>query len=72
MPDLFDEAQRVADLHLTEALAAHHRRVDAIRATHGGDACDQCGDEIPERRRQAVPGCRYCIDCQRAIEQGRR
>ena len=26
--------------------------------------CDECGEKIPEARRQAVPGVRLCIKCQ--------
>lgn len=26
--------------------------------------CQECGEEIPEARRQAVPGVRLCVDCQ--------
>ncbi|MFB9869009.1 DksA/TraR family C4-type zinc finger protein [Vreelandella sulfidaeris] len=26
--------------------------------------CDECGEPIPEARRQALPGVRLCIDCQ--------
>ena len=26
--------------------------------------CDECGEEIPERRRVAVPGVRTCVACQ--------
>jgi phage/conjugal plasmid C-4 type zinc finger TraR family protein len=26
--------------------------------------CLSCGDEIPALRRSAIPGTRYCIDCQ--------
>lgn len=26
--------------------------------------CEECGDPIPEPRRQAVPGVRRCIGCQ--------
>ena len=26
--------------------------------------CEECGDAIPEARRQAVPGVRLCIECQ--------
>lgn len=29
-------------------------------ATH----CQECGDEIPAGRRQAVPGVKYCVACQ--------
>lgn len=30
--------------------------------------CDECGKAIPEARREAVPGVRYCIGCQEAID----
>lgn len=26
--------------------------------------CEECGEEIPEARRQAIPGVRLCIRCQ--------
>ncbi|QQM13868.1 hypothetical protein CPT_Morttis_131 [Acinetobacter phage Morttis] len=28
--------------------------------------CDDCGDEIPQRRREVVKGVKYCIGCQPA------
>ncbi|QGY32404.1 DksA/TraR family C4-type zinc finger protein [Pantoea cypripedii] len=33
---------------------------------HGESAeyCYECGEPIPEARRQALPGVRYCIKCQ--------
>ncbi|MEQ1622005.1 MAG: TraR/DksA C4-type zinc finger protein [Methylococcales bacterium] len=34
-------------------------------ATH----CEECGEEIPESRRLAIP-CKYCVDCQTALEKG--
>ena len=46
---------------------------DAVMAARarltGGDSadeCDDCGDAIPERRREALPGVRTCIACQSA------
>lgn len=30
--------------------------------------CKSCGDDIPEARRQAVPGCRFCVECQGLME----
>lgn len=26
--------------------------------------CEECGEEIPEARRVAVPGVRFCVACQ--------
>lgn len=28
--------------------------------------CDDCGEDIPERRRTALPGTRTCVACQSA------
>jgi len=31
--------------------------------------CEECGEKIPEARRQAVPGVRLCIKCQAAQDK---
>jgi phage/conjugal plasmid C-4 type zinc finger TraR family protein len=35
-------------------------------AGEGETHCMECGDEIPEARRRALPGVRTCISCQSA------
>ena len=30
----------------------------------GSDECDDCGEEIPPARRNALPGTRTCVACQ--------
>ena len=44
---------------------------DAVRLARGqmpkgesAKSCIECGDEIPERRRFAVPGVKTCVLCQ--------
>ncbi|GAA4223408.1 DksA/TraR family C4-type zinc finger protein [Sagittula sp. NFXS13] len=32
--------------------------------------CAECGEEIPEKRRVALPGVKFCVDCA-AERQGR-
>ncbi|VVE59817.1 hypothetical protein PCA31118_00025 [Pandoraea captiosa] len=36
---------------------------------------EACGEPIPDARRKAIPGCRFCVECQnrreRAIERRR-
>lgn len=32
------------------------------------ETCEDCGEEIPEKRRQAVPGCTRCVACQLQAE----
>lgn len=33
-------------------------------AGESAEFCDDCGDDIPERRRQVLPGTRTCVGCQ--------
>ena len=49
---------------------------DAVAAARGrlprGESalwCDECGEEIPEKRRAAVPGVRTCVDCQQGRDR---
>jgi phage/conjugal plasmid C-4 type zinc finger TraR family protein len=44
---------------------------DAIRGARarmpvgeGLEYCEDCGEDIPERRRNALPGVRTCVTCQ--------
>jgi phage/conjugal plasmid C-4 type zinc finger TraR family protein len=44
---------------------------DGVRAARarlpsgeGSAACVDCGDDIPEARRRALPGARTCVKCQ--------
>jgi phage/conjugal plasmid C-4 type zinc finger TraR family protein len=31
--------------------------------------CHECGEAIPEPRRKAVPGVRYCVRCQSELDK---
>lgn len=31
--------------------------------------CEECGEEIPEARRKAMPGVRLCVDCQEEADK---
>lgn len=31
--------------------------------------CEDCGEEIPARRREALPGVRLCVACQTELER---
>lgn len=38
----------------------------------GGESlthCEECGAAIPEPRRKAMPGVRYCVKCQSELEK---
>lgn len=34
--------------------------------------CERCGETIADKRLDALPFARYCIDCQRLVEQEER
>lgn len=49
------------DATLNDAVLAARSRMPVGEGT---DECDECGEEIPIRRRQALPGVRTCVACQ--------
>lgn len=34
--------------------------------------CEECGEEIPEARRRAIPGVRLCVECQEQVDKENR
>ncbi|WP_397459883.1 TraR/DksA C4-type zinc finger protein [Pseudomonas paraeruginosa] len=53
-----------------EAALAARALVVAGESAH---ECECCGEPIPPRLREAVPGCQTCIECQSFNERrGRR
>ena len=45
---------------------ARSRLPDGESATH----CQLCEEPIPEARRRAIPGVRFCVQCQAKLEAG--
>lgn len=45
-----------------------HALSNIAEGTYG--ECEQCGNEINERRLEAVPWARHCIACQEKLERG--
>ncbi|MFD2230914.1 DksA/TraR family C4-type zinc finger protein [Alkalimarinus sediminis] len=39
-----------------------------LKSGESAKFCDECGEAIPEARREAVPGVRLCITCQSNTE----
>jgi phage/conjugal plasmid C-4 type zinc finger TraR family protein len=46
---------------VTDAVLAARARMPS---GEGLDQCEECGEDIPERRRLALPGTRTCVACQ--------
>lgn len=77
--DLGDQASSAYNREFLFELGNGDRRllrevVTALnKLTEGGFGdCERCGETIAEKRLEALPFARYCIDCQRAVEQEER
>ncbi|WP_371370010.1 TraR/DksA family transcriptional regulator [Pseudomonas sp. QL9] len=68
MADLADYANDLMLERLDALLAARRSNT----ANGAAEDCQVCGEPIPEARRQAVPGCDRCLDCQALEELERR
>ncbi len=71
MTDEIDRAQVAEACFLREAL--DRQRAAVARGEQGvaGRLCRVCGEEIAAGRRAALPGCRFCVNCQSLLERGR-
>lgn len=58
--------QEQIDDSVTDAVARARAR---LPAGPGEIYCIECGDEIPEARRKALPGVTTCVACQEAIDR---
>ncbi|EAQ4012622.1 TraR/DksA family transcriptional regulator [Salmonella enterica] len=68
MADIIDNASTLEDLQRDAALSMHRLNHSAVSATH----CEECGDNFPEARRKAYPGCTMCVSCQQDEENRNR
>lgn len=66
MSDLIDVANDHADYLLQVSITQHQRRT-AGQAT-SAEFCADCAEAIPALRREKVPGCQTCLDCQQIRE----
>ena len=56
---------QIDDTVTDEVLRARARMPSGAGQAH----CMECGDEIPEARRRALPGARTCVPCQSARDR---
>ncbi len=64
MPEIIDQANELAEYRLEIKIQSMRINHAAASATH----CRECGEEIPERRRELVAGCQRCVSCASDIE----
>lgn len=72
--DQFDRATEREEQMRADALEAQARRAGLAGKTAADSAthCEDCGGEIPEPRRLALPGVRLCVECQEYCEMTAR
>lgn len=61
-------ADREAEIR-ADGLAAHALQMAADRERVSARECQDCGEEIPEARRSAQPGCTRCVPCQEEYDR---
>lgn len=66
-PDGAEQAQ--IDASVEDALNQIRARLPQGESAH---YCDECGEPIPEARRQAIAGVRLCIACQEEQDKQQR
>lgn len=67
MSDIADLANDAMQESLDRILAQRTKPSTEVSATE----CDECGADIPEARRIAVPGTEHCTDCASMLERKR-
>ncbi len=70
MTDLVDHANGKETQFTEMALANHLLRVSQNAEKESALDCKECGEQIPEARREASKGCQLCIDCQQLADRG--
>lgn len=65
MSEIIDQDNELAELQREAAIAKCRINHNAVSATH----CCDCGEDIPEQRRELVAGCQRCADCQEEFEE---
>lgn len=63
MADNIEKGTETSDLFLKASLSKRviYTGVSAVN-------CIECDEEIPEKRRQSIKGCKHCTDCASELE----
>lgn len=68
-----EEEAEMGQLHAIHnnmnAIANVRRQLAKQALEPSAEECEECGDEIPEARRLAMPGCKLCVFCKEKQER---
>lgn len=60
----YELAQEVTELRIQNEIKRIIAKPDRVSAMQ----CESCGEDIPEKRRELVPGVSLCVNCQSLSE----
>lgn len=64
------EIAQVVALFQAEAAVRKHRAQQELEASRpSAEECVECGDAIPQKRREAIPGVQLCVYCKERSER---
>lgn len=71
MTDIYDRAAALEEQTRERALAAQAKRAGLAGKTvvDSRTNCIECSEDIPIERREVIPGCQRCVDCQSRKER---
>ena len=69
MGDEMDRASRISQDFQEFALDKQLKSHNPANYVSTGSNCTECGEEISEGRRRAMPGCCLCVGCQAKEER---
>ena len=71
MTDIFDRASEQEDRDRAIALQTQRSRASLAGKAVADSAidCKECEAPIPHLRREAMPGCQFCVECQSQREK---
>lgn len=77
MTDIWEQGQEREQEMRSDALAEHDRHAHPDGVAHdqlltvadSALVCAMCESEIPEGRRVAMPGVKFCVECKTDIEK---
>ncbi|RMX07433.1 TraR/DksA family transcriptional regulator [Allofranklinella schreckenbergeri] len=72
MTDTIERAQERGQEWLHDQLARQALVAQRSQRQIALRECEDCGEPIPQARRQALPGVRRCVGCQEQYEQQQR
>lgn len=64
-----DAVNEQIESSLNDAVEQARKQLNLNSNGVSAEFCEECGEPIPEARRKALLGVRYCINCQQALDE---